>query len=58
MERGGCLPGRKSCGTGCALTNVSDVIVVGGGAAGASVAYELVKRGVSATIIERDSIAS
>ncbi|MCH7593992.1 MAG: FAD-binding oxidoreductase [Chloroflexi bacterium] len=36
----------------------SEVIVVGGGAAGASVAYELVKRGVTVTMIERDSIAS
>lgn len=40
------------------MTTTSDVIVVGGGAAGASVAYELVKRGVSVTIVERDSIAS
>lgn len=40
------------------MSNATDVIIVGGGAAGASVAYELIKRGVSATIIERDSIAS
>ena len=40
------------------MTNASDVIVVGAGAAGASVAYELVKRGASVTMIERDSIAS
>ena len=40
------------------MTVSSDVIVVGGGAVGASVAYELVKRGVAVTIIERDSIAS
>lgn len=37
---------------------VTDVIVVGGGAAGASVAYSLVKQNVSVTLIERDSIAS
>ncbi len=36
----------------------SEVIVVGAGAAGASVAYELVKRGVRVTMIERDSVAS
>lgn len=35
-----------------------DVIVVGGGAVGASVAYALVKRGVTVTVIERDSVAS
>ena len=40
------------------MTNASDVIVVGAGAAGASVAYQLVKRGVSVTMIERDSVAS
>ncbi|MDP6822471.1 MAG: FAD-dependent oxidoreductase [Dehalococcoidia bacterium] len=40
------------------MTSASEVIVVGAGAAGASVAYELVKRGLSVTMIERDSIAS
>ncbi|MFP6680023.1 MAG: FAD-dependent oxidoreductase [Dehalococcoidia bacterium] len=40
------------------MNDISDVIIVGGGAAGASVGYELVKRGVSTTLIERDSIAS
>jgi len=40
------------------VTSAPDVIVVGGGAAGASVAYELVKRGLGVTMIERDSIAS
>ena len=36
----------------------ADVVVVGGGAAGASVAFELVKRGATVSMIERDSIAS
>lgn len=40
------------------MRNTPDVIVVGAGAAGASVAYELIKRGVSVTMIERDSVAS
>lgn len=40
------------------MTAFSDVIVVGAGAAGASVAYEMVKRGVTVTMIERDSVAS
>ncbi|MDA1258133.1 MAG: FAD-dependent oxidoreductase [Chloroflexi bacterium] len=40
------------------MTASPEVVVVGAGAAGASVAYELVKRGLTVTMIERDSVAS
>ena len=36
----------------------SDVVIIGGGAIGSSIAYQLASDGVSVTIIERDSIAS
>jgi sarcosine oxidase subunit beta len=38
--------------------NTSDVIVVGGGVVGASVAFHLAERGVRSVLIERDRIAS
>ncbi|MFW6174775.1 MAG: NAD(P)/FAD-dependent oxidoreductase [Chloroflexota bacterium] len=40
------------------MTGVPDVLIVGAGAAGAAVGYEAVKRGLSVTIIEKDSIGS
>ena len=40
------------------MADTSDVVIVGGGAAGCAVAYYLAKRGVRATIIEREGIAS
>ena len=39
-------------------SNASDVVIVGGGAAGCAVAYCLARAGVPSTIIERDSIAA
>ena len=36
----------------------SDVVIIGGGVVGASIAYHLASEGSSVTIIERDSIAS
>lgn len=36
----------------------TDVVVIGGGVIGCSVAYHLVKRGIDVTIVERDDIAS
>ena len=36
----------------------SDVVIVGGGIVGASIAYNLADEGTSVTIIERDSVAS
>ncbi len=40
------------------MADTSDVVIVGGGAAGCAVAYYLAKQGVKATIIEREGIAS
>ncbi len=40
------------------MKNASDVVVIGGGAAGCSVAYHLALAGVKSTVIERDGIAS
>jgi len=40
------------------MADTSDVVIIGGGAAGCAVAYYLAKRGVKATIIEREGIAS
>ena len=40
------------------MNNGSDVVIVGGGAAGCSVAYYLAQSGVRSTIIERESIGS
>ena len=40
------------------MADTSDVVIVGGGAAGCTVAYYLAKRGIKSTIIERDGIAS
>ena len=39
-------------------TPAPDVIVIGGGISGAATAYELAKRGVSVTLLERDEIAA
>ena len=36
---------------------ITDVVIIGGGAAGCAAAYYLAERGISATIIERDEIA-
>jgi glycine oxidase len=36
----------------------SDVVIIGGGVAGCSIAYHLARQGVSSQIIERDAIAS
>ena len=40
------------------MTQIQDVVIVGGGAAGCAVAYYLAKAGVKSTIIERDGIAA
>lgn len=40
------------------MAETNDVVIVGGGAAGCSVAYYLGLAGVKSTIIERDGIAS
>jgi D-amino-acid dehydrogenase len=36
------------------MSSTSDVVVIGGGAIGAAVAYELVRRGARVTVVERD----
>ena len=43
---------------GTMTNHVSDVVIIGGGAAGCAAAYYLAQRGISATIIERDGIAT
>ncbi len=40
------------------MSDRSEVVVVGGGAAGCAVAYYLSKTGVASTVIERDGVAS
>ena len=40
------------------MKRVTEVAIVGGGAAGCSVAYHLAKAGIKSTIIEREGIAS
>ena len=40
------------------MSQIEDVVIVGGGAAGCAVSYYLAKAGVKSTIIERDSIAA
>ena len=40
------------------MTQIQDVVIVGGGAAGCAVSYYLAKAGVKSTIIERDGIAA
>lgn len=40
------------------MADTSDVVIVGGGAAGCATAYYLAKRGIRSTIIERDGIAA
>lgn len=39
------------------MSQIEDVVIVGGGAAGCAVSYYLAKAGVKSTIIERDGIA-
>lgn len=39
-------------------SNSSDVIIIGGGISGTAAAYELAKRGVSVTLLERGDLAS
>src|SRR5687767_7558360 len=64
--------GRRACGDGYsfplaplalssrpqAKMRTSDVIVVGGGVVGASVAYHLAKEGLSVTLFERGELAA
>ena len=40
------------------MSQVEDVVIVGGGAAGCSVSYYLAKAGVKSTVIERDGVAA
>ena len=40
------------------MTDTSDVVIVGGGAAGCATAYYLATAGVKTTIVERESVAS
>ena len=40
------------------MTSTSDVVVVGAGVVGCSVAYYLARQGASVTLIERESIGS
>lgn len=40
------------------MADITDVVIIGGGAAGCATAYYLAKAGVKATIIEREGIAS
>lgn len=40
------------------MAETSDVVIVGGGAAGCSVAYYLAKAGVKATVIEREGVGT
>ena len=40
------------------MSEIRDVVIVGGGAAGCAVSYYLAKAGVKSTIIERDGIAA
>ncbi|MDP6453677.1 MAG: FAD-dependent oxidoreductase [SAR202 cluster bacterium] len=40
------------------MADTSDVVIIGGGAAGCATAYYLAKRGIKSTVIERDGIAS
>jgi sarcosine oxidase subunit beta len=40
------------------MDRTADVIVIGGGISGTATAYELAKRGIAVTLLERESIAS
>ncbi|HBY98647.1 MAG TPA: FAD-dependent oxidoreductase, partial [Chloroflexi bacterium] len=40
------------------MSQTSDVIVVGGGINGTSIAFNLAKRGVHVTLVEKDFIAA
>ena len=40
------------------MTQIEEVVIIGGGAAGCAVAYYLAKAGVKSTIIERDGVAA
>ncbi len=40
------------------MSQIEDVVIVGGGAAGCAVSYYLAKAGVKSTVIERDGIAA
>ena len=40
------------------MSQVKDVVIVGGGAAGCAVSYFLAKAGVKSTVIERDGVAA
>ena len=41
-----------------AMSQIQDVVIIGGGAAGCAVSYYLAKAGVKSTVIERDGIAA
>lgn len=44
------------CHKGIMMPETSDVVIVGGGAAGCAVAYYLAQAGVSATLVEREGV--
>jgi len=40
------------------MTSGKEVVIVGAGVSGCSIAYHLARRGVSSTIVERESIGT